>query len=208
MHILLTDVLTCPRCGPEMGLIVLADRMHERRVVEGRLGCANCREEYPVHEGVADLRAGPITGTREDVASDDGEPEDRAFRIAALLGIGRGTGVALIVGASPRLLDRVAALLPNAQVVGASAQEPSSTAGAGWILHGPGLPFRDRSLRGVAVVDGTAASIGDAARILAPGAHLVLDPAPEDGTHLVAAAGLTLILDQDEVTVASAPGAR
>ena len=46
MHILLTDVVTCPRCGPEFGLILLADRFEERRVMQGRLGCPNCREEY------------------------------------------------------------------------------------------------------------------------------------------------------------------
>lgn len=56
MHILLTDVLTCPNCGPEFGLILLADRVENRRVLEGTLGCANCRERYGIVEGFADLR--------------------------------------------------------------------------------------------------------------------------------------------------------
>ena len=54
MYILLTDALTCPRCGPEFGLLVLADRMEERRVIEGRLGCANCRSAFPIRDAAAD----------------------------------------------------------------------------------------------------------------------------------------------------------
>lgn len=51
MHILLTDILTCPRCGPEFGLILLADELRDRRVHEGTLGCANCRGRWPVRRG-------------------------------------------------------------------------------------------------------------------------------------------------------------
>ena len=38
MHILLTDLLFCPRCGPQHGLILLANRLEERRVLDGWLG--------------------------------------------------------------------------------------------------------------------------------------------------------------------------
>lgn len=210
MHILLTDVLTCPRCGPEFGLIVLADRMDERRVVEGRLGCANCREEYPVRHGIADLRVGraperPVAAPRED-AHEHADLDARAFRTAALLGIGQGTGVAGMIGASPELLERVASLLPNAQVVGGSVVEPSAAAGAGWVLHGSALPFRDRSLRGLALLDGPGeVALADAARTLSPGAHLVLDPASPEDVQAVTALELTVLLDQDGVMVASVP---
>ncbi len=59
MHILLTDTLCCPRCGPEFGLILLAHRVEERRILEGELGCPNCRASYPVRRGFGDLRAPP-----------------------------------------------------------------------------------------------------------------------------------------------------
>lgn len=62
MHILLTDILSCPRCGPEFGLILLADRIEARRVLAGTLGCANCRSKYAIRDGVADLRAAPSAG--------------------------------------------------------------------------------------------------------------------------------------------------
>ena len=56
MHIVLTDVLTCPRCGPSFPLILLANRVENRRVLDGVLGCANCREKYPVQDGLGKLR--------------------------------------------------------------------------------------------------------------------------------------------------------
>src|SRR5690606_8442394 len=53
MHIVLTDLLTCPRCGPAHGLILVADGLAERRVLDGALGCANCREKYEIRDGAA-----------------------------------------------------------------------------------------------------------------------------------------------------------
>src|SRR5688500_18729002 len=88
MHILLTDLLTCPRCGPEFGLIVLSEGLEDRRVVEGRLGCANCRSSYPIRRGVADLRharCAPMQASANPRRADS----ERVMRIAALLGINR-----------------------------------------------------------------------------------------------------------------------
>lgn len=199
MHILLTDILACPRCGPEFGLIVLADEMDERLVVEGRLGCANCREEFPIHGGVTDLRRGGASAGTPAAR----EGDDRAFRTAALLGVGQGTGSVLVLGASPALVGELDALLPNAQVVGGagSGDEP---AGSGWLLLGDRLPFRSGSLRGVAVLGGATPELAsEAARALARGARLVLDPAWPGAADLVAEHALTVILEQDGVLVAS-----
>jgi uncharacterized protein YbaR (Trm112 family) len=203
MHILLTDVLTCPRCGPEFGLIALADDMDERRVVAGRLGCANCREEFTVHGGVADLRLG---GEVEKGGAIEGD--ERAYRTAALLGVGQGMGTVLVLGGSPDLVDSVDDLLPNALVIGGGLDPDVPAAGAGWILHGERLPFRDGSLRGVALLGSVdPAWITEAARVTVQGARVVLDPAPAGAPDLLANLRLTVILDQDDVVVASAPGA-
>jgi uncharacterized protein YbaR (Trm112 family) len=207
MHLLLTDVLTCPRCGPGFGLIVLADSVDDRLVLEGRLGCANCREEYPIRGGMVDLRAGGAGG----IARTDGEPaagEERAFRTAALLGVGHGLGTVLVIGGSADFVARIQDLLPNSQVVGAGETAAEST-GAGWLVLGATLPFRDSALRGVAVLGGAGAgTVREAARALAPGARLVLDPAPPAAADVLAECGLTVLLDQDGVVVAStsAPG--
>ena len=205
MHILLTDALSCPRCGPDFGLLVLADRLEDRQVVEGRLGCPNCREAYPIRDAVVDLRRGEPPA-RAGGAGEGGE--ERALRIAALLGVGHAPGLVVLYGASPALAEGVAALLPNARVVTASATPPPAAErrGAGWLLIGDRLPVRDGSLRALALVDGAPPELlAEAARALAPGCRIVLDPAWPGAVEALGDAGLELLLDQDGVAVASTP---
>lgn len=206
MRITLTDVLTCPRCGPEFGLIVLADRLEDRLVREGRLGCPNCRESYPIRNGVADLRGAVLIEDADGTPDRDarGDPAERAFRAAALLGVGHGGGSVLIVGGDRGLVSAIGDLLPNAYVVGAG-RSPVGSGGAGWLLHGQRLPLRSGTLRGVALLSGAdPGMIGEAARVLSSGSRVLLDPAPEGTAQVVAGEGLEVILDQDGVVVASA----
>lgn len=209
MHILLTDVLTCPRCGPDFGLIVLADRLEDRRVVRGRLGCANCREEYEVAGGVADLRFPP--GAAGAGPADEPFADERAFRLAALLGVGDRPGTVLLSGYSAATAAEVARLLPAAQVVAEEGE------GEAWpaadrvnpVRLGERIPFRGRSLRAAAVAGERFAAIADeVARALAPGGNLVLDPAPADAVEALRARGLNVLLDQEGVVVASPPPPR
>src|SRR3982751_3538536 len=129
MHILLTDILACPRCGPEFGLVLLADRVEERRVLEGRLGCPNCREQYPVRGGELDARlsaAEPAStdgaaGASDDVASTADDP-GAAVRLAALLGLAEAKGTVLIAGPGAALAAEGAALVPELEVVALAAE--------------------------------------------------------------------------------------
>ncbi|MEJ2678028.1 MAG: hypothetical protein P8174_03010, partial [Gemmatimonadota bacterium] len=97
MHILLTDILSCPRCGPEHGLVLMAERVEDRRVREGVLGCANCRERYAVHGGLVDLRVAgqEVLGRDSEAESvpDGAEEPEEAVRLAALMGVTEGSGV-------------------------------------------------------------------------------------------------------------------
>ena len=88
MHILLTDRLACPRCGPEFGLVLLAHEVRDRRVLEGDLGCPNCREAYPVREGFADLRPPPRTPLGSRQVAGEGAEVAGEGRVA---GLGRRT---------------------------------------------------------------------------------------------------------------------
>ncbi|HEV2146362.1 MAG TPA: Trm112 family protein, partial [Longimicrobiaceae bacterium] len=115
MHILLTDVLRCPRCGPEFGLVLLADGVEDRRVSGGRLGCANCREAYPIRGGETDLRV--PGGERLPEAEGARGGEEEAVRLAALLGLTEAWGSVLLVGAGADLADSLAALVPGVEVV-------------------------------------------------------------------------------------------
>jgi uncharacterized protein YbaR (Trm112 family) len=71
VNLLLTDRLACPRCGPGFGLILLADRLEQRRVHQGTLGCPNCRDSFTVRGGFADLRAPPRGPLPEGLAGGD-----------------------------------------------------------------------------------------------------------------------------------------
>ncbi len=114
MDLRLTDLLACPRCGPPHGLVLLADRVEDRRVLEGVLGCPNCRGRWTVRAGLADLRmpgeaaggapgeAPPAEGGAAEGGAADAEPvrreaamasapedapADAATRLAALMGL-------------------------------------------------------------------------------------------------------------------------
>src|SRR5438105_14131419 len=107
MLITLTDLLTCPVCGPEFGLVLLADRIENRRVLEGWLGCAECRERYRVRGGFVDFTAGEgsspgpaVEGGAEGEGGGRGGGEgEGAIRIAALVGIREGP--AFVVARGP-----------------------------------------------------------------------------------------------------------
>lgn len=203
---LLTDSLRCPRCGPEFGLVLLAERIDaERRVLEGSLGCPNCRNRYPIREGVADLRLGAPS---EQAALPEATPDpDAALRLAALLGLAEGGGRVVLRSAPPELAKEVAALAPRVQVAAVlDAPVPSVAAGrVDEVLAEGMLPFASGSLRGVAFpAAATAAHADDALRALGPKGRLVLEGvSPEVAGHL-RGAGVRILLEEDGVLVAEA----
>lgn len=219
MHLLLTDRLTCPRCGPRFGLILRADALDDRRIESGVLGCPNCREAYPIREGVGDLRPEP----REPlpvVPDPDPADEDAVSAARALLGlggeIGLTPGVAQVV-----LTEGVAELAPGLAerlddievvVVSAGGRGVSGPDGAPrWsrIVSVDVLPFHEASVRGV-LIHGSEADrwLRAASRVVAPRSRVViLDPGPGVAAELEAA-GLKLKLDAAEAVVAErSPGA-
>ncbi|HUH12169.1 MAG TPA: hypothetical protein VMK65_03630 [Longimicrobiales bacterium] len=215
MHILLTDVLTCPRCGPEFGLILLADAMAARRVRSGSLGCANCRERYPIVAGVADLRppAAPsdsAAGPDQPASGAAAPPRstcdaEAALRLAALLDLTDGGGVVLLVGPAGRLAARVAAHLAPGEVVVAAGDVAEMDGGgvSRVALPDARLPFASRSLRG-AVLAGPAAGrlLEEAARVVAPMRRLVLEEAPASARERLARAGLEILAEEEGTLVA------
>jgi uncharacterized protein YbaR (Trm112 family) len=207
MHILLTDVLTCPRCGPEFGLIVLADRIENRRVWEGRLGCANCREEYPVSAGVADLRFPPGTSLPNEEID---RGEEWPMRTAALLGLSEGPGVVLVVGPGAEWAGEIASLVPHVLVIGAVPDftEGRESSGESRVRVGQTLPFRSHSLRGVALTGSYADPLLDESiRALARDGRLIVDPASPGTAEDLRERGLAILLDEAGVVVASSAGA-
>ncbi|HYW11923.1 MAG TPA: hypothetical protein VE871_08200, partial [Longimicrobium sp.] len=217
MHILLTDALTCPRCGPGFGLILLAERTEERRVASGHLGCPNCRSQFPIRNRVADLRLG---ASASSASTDTAESPDSArggegdaeapVRLAALMGLAGASGLALIAGPGARHASAVSALVPELETIAVTdSADPAGSAGERGVSRvlasGAGLPFRG-GLRAAALTGGADdARLREALRVLAPGARLLVDAAPADAAERLRGLGAEVLLDEDGVVVARAP---
>jgi uncharacterized protein YbaR (Trm112 family) len=209
MHILLTDLLACPRCGPRFGLILLADQLENRQVIEGRLGCPNCRESYPIAKGVADLRH-PLAPALPVLGALRPDPE-RAFRTAALMGVTEANATVLVIAPTLELPASISELLPAVHLVATSplsALPPApETEVVSLTTAGERLPFRDRSMRGVALLGVLSPHLlEEAARVLATEGRLVIEPAPEEVSAVLTEAGFQVYLEQGGVVVAGHQG--
>lgn len=207
MHLVLTDLLTCPRCGPGFGLILLANRIEERRVLDGLLGCANCREQYRVRNGAGDF-GGPA-------ALPSGEaPAEAVFRLGALLGVTSGPGFVLVAGPATAYARALTDLLEDIEVIAVPYGEPGPDRGEevdggnGSVSRlGVGartrLPLATGKLPGVALTGAAAADLlEEGARVVSPVGRLVLDPAPPDAAARLAGAGMRVLAEEGATLVA------
>lgn len=197
MHVLLTDRLSCPRCGPEFGLILLAERMDDRRVLAGRMGCPNCRDRFPVSRGFGDLRAPPRAELSEAGGLPAAEPE-ATERLQALLAVAEGPGNLVLAGPVAAHAAGLADRVPELEVVAVSPalRDDPERAGVSRLVSRPGLPFFSGTFRGAALSgDASDALLEEAARVLAPGARLVVFDAPPDARARAEAGGLRVLLD-------------
>lgn len=201
----LTERLICPRCGPGFGLVLRADRTGEGRVLDGFLGCSNCRALYPVERGVADLRHPPRSRSRGRTqgapppASGDASGRD-ALRLAALIGVARGPAMIAVAGRLAGCACDLAALLPDVDVVALAPRfgfAPSP--GASHLLASERLPLRDGSLAGIALAGPWAEFLLDEASrsVARSGRVVLLDASPE---------GERAFRGQDLAPFASEPG--
>jgi uncharacterized protein YbaR (Trm112 family) len=220
MHILLTDILACPVCGPPFGLIVLSDTVRERRVLSGALGCPNCENRFPIRDAVAHLEAAAATEsartdtaamseetgttvTSRDTESAGGVPgPDFAVRLAALLGLDRPGGFVLVAGPAAALTDAVAQQIEDVEIV-ADARYAEGRA-ISRLRLGERLPFYAGKLRGIWLSgDAADAWLEEAARVLHPTGRLVLAPPPTDHADRLAGAGLRILAEEAGTVLAS-----
>lgn len=207
MHLRLTDRLTCPRCGPRFGLILLADRVSDQQVLEGRLGCSNCRDAFPVHDGFGDLRAPPRGALGSGRAGGPGRVDPtESERVTALLGVPEGPGTLALVGSAARHAEAVAAAVGGVEVVAVDYDMAGwpETAHVSRMVARPGLPFFDRTLRGAAVDGGLGERwIREAARCVAPLSRVVVVAAPEGAARALEESGLSVLAAEAGTVVAA-----
>ena len=207
MHLLLTDRLTCPRCGPGFGLILLAHRLEDRVVHEGVLGCPNCRDGFPVTSGFGDLRAPPRGARGAGLAGPHGSADsDHTGRLLAQLGVMGGPGTVALVGEPARAAIGVAEALPEIHVAAIDADLASwpEVERVSRLVTSPGLPFFDASLRAVALDARLGPGwLAEAARVVAPRGRAVVVHASEGVATSLENAGLRVVATDAETVVAA-----
>ncbi|MGE5687585.1 MAG: hypothetical protein ACM34D_08810 [Gemmatimonadota bacterium] len=176
MFIELTDHLRCPADHAEQYLVLLPDRIVERSVIAGRLGCPVCGRTWAVAEGVAELGGPPPA-----------PPSGTALEPAAmhvLLGLSGPGGYAALVGSAAEVWRGLAAELKGVSLV--AVNPPAGVADAAPLLsvvRAPLIPLKARSLRGVvlgAEVSDDPHWVREAARVTLPGLRVVgRGPEPE-----------------------------
>ena len=186
MYIELTDHLRCPENHEESFLVLLPDRVEDRSVRTGQLGCPVCGRTFVLVDGVLDV------GGAADLPTDEAGPGPDA--LTALVGLGGPGGYLVVVGGPGRdwreLSERnrgvgIVLVNPPAEV----RDEPGVS-----VLRGGVLPLKSRTMRGAVLgggYGGDAGWIGEAARVVLPGLRVAgqgPDPAP-DQIDLMASAG-------------------
>jgi uncharacterized protein YbaR (Trm112 family) len=186
MFIELTDHLRCPEDHEESYLVLLPDRVEDRSVRSGQLGCPVCGRTFVLADGVLDVGGVPDAG--------DDSPGPGPEALSALVGLGGPGGYLVVVGAPGRDWRELAAQNRGVGVVlvnppAGVADEPGVS-----VLRGGRLPLKSRTMRGAVLgagYGGDAAWIGEAARVVLPGLRVVgqgPDPSP-DRIDLMASAG-------------------
>jgi uncharacterized protein YbaR (Trm112 family) len=186
MYIELTDHLRCPADHEESFLVLLPDRVEDRSVRAGQLGCPVCGRTFALEDGVLDVGGAP------DLTP--GDPGPGADALTALVGLGGPGGYLVTVGPPGRdwreLGERnrgvgMVLVNPPAEV----RDEPGVS-----VLRGGRLPLKARTMRGVILGGGYGGDpdwVAEAARVVLPGLRVVgqgPDPAPER-IDLMASAG-------------------
>ncbi len=202
MYVVLSDVLTCPRCGPEWGLLLLPARTENRRVLEGVLSCPNCRERFRIEGGFADLRF-PL---QAEMSAQPPLPSssEAAWRMAAALGVTEGPAIILVIGSGAAQAPELVKIVPQLEVIAADTSLATlpEMAGVTRIAVKGQLPLRSGSMRGVALTDAAALDyIEEAARVLAPRARVLVQSLEHDALARLERAGLQILAKDDTSAV-------
>lgn len=173
MFIELADHLRCPAPHDEGYLVLLPDRLHQRSVRAGTLGCPECGRILQLHEGVLDLGDGPAPAP--DGIALDGEA------LTVLLGITGPGGFVVLVGAAGARWAEVMQALPGVAVVVVNPPGDVADAAGVSVIRGGMLPLKQASMRGV-VLGGPAGAdpqwVAEAARVVLPGLRVVGEGPP------------------------------
>lgn len=186
MFIELTDHLRCPADHEESFLVLLPDRLEDRSVRAGRLGCPVCGRTFGVSDGVLDLGE-EAPGTARSGALDPAA-------LTALVGLSGPGGYLVLVGVPGARWREVAVLNPGVGLVAVNPPDGVRDEPGVSVLRGGRLPIRSRTMRGAVLGPGYAEDplwVREAARVVLPGLRVVGEgPDPDRNViDLMASAG-------------------
>ncbi|HEY7636610.1 MAG TPA: hypothetical protein VH763_13745 [Gemmatimonadales bacterium] len=176
MFIELTDHLRCPAEHPESFLVLLPDRLEDRSVRAGQLGCPVCGRTFALEDGALDVggaRPSPLPSALD------------AQAITVLAGVNGPGGYLVLVGSPATLWPEVAELNRGVGLIAVNPDAGVTDAGLLSVLRGGVLPLKSRSMRGVLLgppFGGDPHWVSEAARVVLPGLRVVgegSDPSSE-----------------------------
>lgn len=171
MHIELTDHLRCPREHAEAFLVLLPDRMDQRRVAAGHLGCPVCGWSTAWTDGVPDFGGG---------WRGSGAPPFDAAAAQAMLGVSGPGGWIALAGSAGALASEVATLLPGVNLVAVNPPAHVMPTAATSVILSGAWPLKAHSMRGVILGADAAAWRDGALGTTLPGLRAVgVGEAPE-----------------------------
>jgi uncharacterized protein YbaR (Trm112 family) len=185
MFIELTDHLRCPEDHEERYLVLLPDRLDGRSVKEGQLGCPVCGRTFTVRDGVVDFGGAPQGEEAPTALSPDA--------IATLAGVNGPGGYFVLAGSPAGAWRPLSEQLPGVALVAVNPPPEVIDEAGVTVLRSGRLPIKRRSMRGVVLGPGYAASEGwirEAVRVTLPGLRIVGEGVvpPTDLIELLASA--------------------
>ncbi len=201
-------------------MILIADCLEDRRVIEGSLGCPNCRDRFPVEGGFGDLRPPPRAQERH---APDIEPlaSPPAMEVAALLGLTEGAGSVALIGDLAGHATELAGLVPGVEFIGIAPGLRGWKEGEGVsrMTAGTSLPFSSGSLRGVGLyatdepseagepaVAGGPSMAAELARVVAPTGRIAVWGRVKRWEEALSSEGLDVLAHEESALVVTPTG--
>lgn len=185
MFIELLDLLRCPRPHDETWLVASFNKVTNRFVETGTLGCPICGAQYPIADGVADFSGGinsPACDRNRSASSH--RREELATRVGAFLDATEPGATVVLGGVWAYAAEELSALAQVRVIALNPEPDVTETGSVGLVRVSSEIPVAADSCLGVALDTWfNAAIVGAAVRAVRPGGRVVgpasMSPPPE-----------------------------
>lgn len=185
---------------------MLVQVVEDRRVRTGWLGCPNCRHDYPVTGGVADLRLEPAASSESPARYIETDDDDElALKVLALLGLSEPRGFVLVDERIAHVATALSELAPELEVIAMSSTpgDLGDARGVSRVLADRPFPLVEFRLPGVAIAPGgNPGLVAAAARRVATGGRLALFDATAEDIEEARRSGLAIMAAEGGTAVA------